>query len=121
MSKIDLLITLKLKELQMSKRGFEKEIPSENLVSPISSIFDITYPFHHSLMEYFLHNFDGILHQLMGVFCDRLKLCSTATLDRWTGQNKGKYQEKELPLLLVGLYHLYQGSTRFHKNYVGRK
>ena len=111
MSKIDLLITLKLKELQMSKRGFEKEIPSENLVSPISPIFDITYPFHHSLMEYFLHNFDGILHQLMGVFCDRLKLCSTATLDRWTGQNKGKYHEKELSFLLVGLYHLYQGST----------
>ena len=51
MSKIDLLITLKLKELQMSKRGFEKEIPSENLVSQISPIFDITIP---SL-------FDGIL------------------------------------------------------------
>ena len=36
----------------------------------------------------------------MGVFCDRLKLCSTAALDCRTGQNKG---EKELSFLLVSL------------------
>ena len=33
----------------------------------------------------------------MGVFCDRLKLGSTAL----TGQNKGRYRKKELSLLLV--------------------
>ena len=32
----------------------------------------------------------------MGVFCDRLKLCSTAALYCRTGQNKGRYREKEL-------------------------
>ena len=41
----------------------------------------------------------------MGVFCDRLKLCSTAALDCRTGQNKGRYHEKELLLLLVSLVH----------------
>ena len=30
----------------------------------------------------------------MGVFCDRLKLCSTAALDCQTGQNKGRYLVK---------------------------
>ena len=31
------------------------------------------------------------VYQLMGVFCDRLKLCSTAAPDCQTGQNKGIY------------------------------
>ena len=30
----------------------------------------------------------------MGVFCDMLKLGSTAALDCWTGKNKGRYREK---------------------------
>ena len=30
------------------------------------------------------------VYQLMGVFCDRLKLCSTAAPDCRTGQNKGR-------------------------------
>ena len=34
------------------------------------------------------------VYQLMGVFCDRLKLCSTAALDCQTGQNKGRYLVK---------------------------
>ena len=34
----------------------------------------------------------------MGVFCDRLKLCST---DCWTGQNNGRYHKQELSFLLV--------------------
>ena len=38
----------------------------------------------------------------MGVFCDRLKLGSTASLDCRTGQNKGRYREKKLiPTRLV--------------------
>ena len=32
----------------------------------------------------------------MGVFCDRLKLCSTAALDCRAGQIKARYHEKEL-------------------------
>ena len=39
----------------------------------------------------------------MGVFCDRLKFGSTAALDCGTGQNKGRYCEKELLLLLISL------------------
>ena len=37
----------------------------------------------------------------MGVFCDRLKLCSTAAPNCWTGQNKGRCREQELSFLLV--------------------
>ena len=44
-----------------------------------------------------------ILYQLMGVFCDRLKLHSTAAPDCWTGQNKGRYPEEERSFLLVSL------------------
>ena len=36
------------------------------------------------------------VHQLMGVFCDRLKLGSKAALDCQTGQNKGRYRKREL-------------------------
>ena len=39
----------------------------------------------------------------MGVFCDRLKFGSKAALNCHTGQNKDKYCEKELSLLLVSL------------------
>ena len=39
----------------------------------------------------------------MGEFCDRLKFGSTAAPDCRTGQNKGRYREKELLLLLVSL------------------
>ena len=39
----------------------------------------------------------------MGVFCDRLKLCSTAAPDCRTGQKKGRYREQELSFLLVSL------------------
>ena len=37
------------------------------------------------------------------IFFDRLKLCFTAALDCRTGQNKGRYCEKELSFLLVSL------------------
>ena len=37
----------------------------------------------------------------MGVFCDRLKLGSTAALNCQTGQNRGRYRKKELLFLLV--------------------
>ena len=39
----------------------------------------------------------------MGVFCDRLELGSTAALDCWTGQNKGRYHKKRalIPTRLV--------------------
>ena len=30
----------------------------------------------------------------MGVICDRLKLGSTAALNCWIGQNKGRYRKK---------------------------
>ena len=39
----------------------------------------------------------------MGVFCDRLKLGSTAALDCWSGKNKGRYSKKELLFLLFSL------------------
>ena len=39
----------------------------------------------------------------MVVFCDRLKLCSTAALTCRTGQIKGRYREKEHSFLLVSL------------------
>ena len=47
----------------------------------------------------------------MGVFCDRLKLRSTAALDCQIGQNKDRYHEKELSFLLV----LLNCSTKLHK------
>ena len=37
----------------------------------------------------------------MTIFCDMLKLGSTAALDCQTGQNKGRYCKKELLFLLV--------------------
>ena len=37
----------------------------------------------------------------MGVLCDRLRLGSTVALDCRTGQDKGRYREKELLFLLV--------------------
>ena len=40
----------------------------------------------------------------MGVFCDLLKLGSTAALNCQTGQSKGRYREKELLFLLVSLF-----------------
>ena len=40
----------------------------------------------------------------MGVFCERLKFGSTAGLDCHTGQNKGRYCEKEVLLLLISLH-----------------
>ena len=39
----------------------------------------------------------------MDLFFDRPKLGSTAALDCLTDQNKGRYREKELLLLLVSL------------------
>ena len=39
----------------------------------------------------------------MGVYCERLNLCSTVALDCRTGQNKGRYHKKELSFLLVSL------------------
>jgi hypothetical protein len=47
----------------------------------------------------------------MSVFGDRLKLGSTAALDYQTGQNKGKYCEKELLFLLVSLLKIVLKST----------
>ena len=44
-----------------------------------------------------------ILYQLMGVFCDRLKLHSTAAPDCWIGQNKCRYREQERSFLLLSL------------------
>ena len=46
----------------------------------------------------------------MGVFCDRVKLGSTAALDCLTGQNKGRYIKEELLLLLI----LLVDSNRWH-------
>ena len=47
----------------------------------------------------------------MGVFCDKLNLCSTAALDCQTGQNRAL-----IPTRLFNWYlQLYQGSTRFHQ------
>ena len=40
-------------------------------------------------------------YQLMGVFFDKLKVCSTAAPDCQTGQNKGRYCEQELSFLLI--------------------
>ena len=37
----------------------------------------------------------------MGVFCDRLNLCSTAAPNCRTSQNKGRYRKQELSFLLV--------------------
>ena len=65
----------------------------------------------------------------MSVFCDKLKLCSTAALDRRTGQNKGRYRKKELSFLLVllittiakRLHHLpknYKYKHKTYKNYI---
>ena len=42
-----------------------------------------------------------VYHQLMGVFCDRLKFGSTVARDCRTGQNKDRYCKKELLLLLI--------------------
>ena len=39
----------------------------------------------------------------MGVFCDSLKLGSTAALNWQTGKHNGRYQEKELSFLFVSL------------------
>ena len=39
----------------------------------------------------------------MNVYCDRLKLGSTAALNCQTGQNKGRYCKKELSFLLTHL------------------
>ena len=41
------------------------------------------------------------VYQLIGVICDRLKLCSTAAPDWQTSQNKDRYRKQELFLLLV--------------------
>ena len=43
------------------------------------------------------------VYQLMGVFCDRLKLCSKAAPNCQTDQNKGRYREQERSFLLVSL------------------
>ena len=43
------------------------------------------------------------IYQLMSVFCDWLKLCSTAAPNCRTGQNKGRYREQERSFLLVSL------------------
>ena len=47
----------------------------------------------------------------MGIFCDRLKFGSTTALVCHTGQNKGRYCEKELLLLLVSLELLLYSCT----------
>ena len=49
----------------------------------INASADIPIAIHIAIHRY--------LYQMMGVFCDRLKLCSTASPDCRTGQNKGKY------------------------------
>ena len=55
----------------------------------------------------------------MGVFCDRLKLGSTAALDCRTGQNKGRYHEKELLFLLVLLICIIYRAADSHLQIVG--
>ena len=37
----------------------------------------------------------------MGVFCDRLKLCSKAAPNSQSGQNKGRYRKQERSFLFV--------------------
>ena len=44
------------------------------------------------------------VYQLKGVFCNRPNLCSTADLNWGTGQNKGRYCQKELSFLFVLLH-----------------
>ena len=53
----------------------------------------------------------------MGVFCDRLKLCSTAAPDCWTGQNKGRYCEQERSFLLVSLVQTIRRQFHFKLNF----
>ena len=61
----------------------------------INASADIHITIHIAIHRY--------VYQLMGVFCDRLKLCSTAAPDCRTGQNKGRYHEQERSFLLVSL------------------
>ena len=68
----------------------------------------------------------------MGVFCDRLKLCSTVAPDCRTGQNTGRYRKHELSFLLLllgdiifsinqlfyainGLWGMFLSSNNLHK------
>ena len=44
---------------------------------------------------------DRYVYQLMGLLCDRLKLCSTVAPDCWTCQNKGRYHKQDHSFLLV--------------------
>ena len=53
----------------------------------------------------------------MGVFCDRLKLGSTAPLDCQTAKTKTVIEKKELSFLLVSLYR----TVRVHKNIIMNK
>ena len=53
---------------------------------------------------------------MMGIFCDRLKLGSTAGLECQIGQNKGRYLKKQLLLLLV----LLMKTIRFFQNPIMR-
>ena len=59
----------------------------------INASADIHIAIHIAIHRY--------VYQLMGVFCDRLKLCSTAAPDCQTGQNKGRYRKQELSFLLI--------------------
>ena len=55
-------------------------------------------------MHRFIHIYVfQFVNQMMGLFCDRLELGSTAALDFWTGQNKGRYHKKRalIPTRLV--------------------
>jgi hypothetical protein len=49
----------------------------------------------------------------MGVFCDELELGSTAALNCLSGQNKDRYREKELLLLLALFYSFMQYHLTF--------
>ena len=44
---------------------------------------------------------DMYVYQMMGVCCDLLNSCPTPALHCQTGQNKGRYWEKELSFLFV--------------------
>ena len=47
-----------------------------------------------------------LVYQLIGVFCDRLKLCSTAAPNCQTGQIKGIFCKQKRSFLLVSLHSM---------------
>ena len=104
-----------------SAREFHKQSPQNNQASKQSAI--CTYAKRYDVKECATHGVYWVnlkfkdhnsikaslytylcICMLMGVFCDRLNLCSTAALNCRTGQTKSRYCKKEISFLLVLLY-----------------